>query len=101
VKANGVQAVQHVLNDLNFLNDVNHVMQRPIASDRKFSPLGRLINTYLGNVKQNDFNKFTVPVPLRHKSEIRISKSETNAETDKAKIGKIQNIESKGSWFGI
>jgi hypothetical protein len=45
--------------------------------------------------------KFIVPVPLRHKSEIRISKSETNAETDEAKIGKIQNIESEGSLFGI
>jgi hypothetical protein len=45
--------------------------------------------------------KFIAPVPLRHKSEIRMSKSETNAETDEAKIGKIQNIESEGSLFGI
>jgi hypothetical protein len=35
------------------------------------------------------------------KFEIRISKSETNFETNKSQIGKIQNIESKGSWLGV
>jgi hypothetical protein len=34
-------------------------------------------------------------------SEIRISKSETNSETDKSQIGKIQNTETEGSLFGI
>ena len=42
---------------------------------------------------------------LRNKSEIRISKeaprTETNSETNKSQIGKIQNTESKGSLFGI
>jgi hypothetical protein len=42
---------------------------------------------------------------LRKKSEIRISKeaprTETNSETNKSQIGKIQNIESEGSLFGI
>ena len=37
----------------------------------------------------------------RNKSEIRISKSETNAEINKSKIRKIQNTESEGSLFGI
>jgi hypothetical protein len=35
------------------------------------------------------------------KSEIRISKSETNSERKKSQIGKIQNTESEGSLFGI
>jgi hypothetical protein len=33
--------------------------------------------------------------------QIRISKSETNSETNKSQIGKIQNIETEGSLFGI
>jgi hypothetical protein len=32
---------------------------------------------------------------------IRNSKSETNSETNKSQIGKIQNSESEGSLFGI
>jgi hypothetical protein len=35
------------------------------------------------------------------KSEIRISKSETNSETNKSQIVKIQNTESQGGLFGI
>jgi hypothetical protein len=35
------------------------------------------------------------------KSEIRISKSETNSDTNKSQIGKIQNLESEGNLFGI
>jgi hypothetical protein len=42
--------------------------------------------------------QFTVPYP-RHKS--KNSKIQTNAETDEAKNGKIQNTESEGSLFGI
>ena len=41
------------------------------------------------------------PSNQRIKSKIRISKSETNAETNKSQIGKIQNTESEGSLFGI
>jgi hypothetical protein len=40
-----------------------------------------------------------------NKSEIRISKeaprTETNSDTSKSQIGKIQNTESEGSLFGI
>src|SRR5439155_22004539 len=35
------------------------------------------------------------PSNQRNKSKIRISKSETNSETNKSHIGKIQNTESK------
>ena len=44
---------------------------------------------------------FIAPSNQRKKSEIRISKSETNSETNKSQIGKIQNTESAGSPFGI
>jgi hypothetical protein len=33
------------------------------------------------------------------KSEIRSSKSETNSETNKSQIGKIQNTESEANWL--
>jgi hypothetical protein len=36
----------------------------------------------------------------QRKSEIRISKSETNVRADKSQMGKIQNTESQGSSFG-
>jgi len=41
------------------------------------------------------------PSNQRNKSEIRISKSETNSETNKSQIGKIQNTESEGSLVEI
>jgi len=45
--------------------------------------------------------KFIAPSNQQNKSKIRISKSETNSETNKSQIGKIQNTESEGSLFEI
>ncbi|HEY3167319.1 MAG TPA: hypothetical protein VGK57_08830, partial [Candidatus Binatia bacterium] len=56
------------------------------------------------NVQPKDFKQIyraKTPTILESKSEIRSSKSETNSETNKSQIGKIQNTESEGSWFGI
>jgi hypothetical protein len=71
------------------------------ATDSKVrKPQWILLNSHTV-VKRFCETKNTVPVPVRHKSEIRMSKSETNADADEAEIGKIQNVESERSLFEI
>jgi hypothetical protein len=65
------------------------------SCNQKGSPLGRLTNTYLGNVKQNDFNKFTVPVlcDINPKSEFRNPKQ--TLKQIKLKLGKSKTSNPK------
>jgi hypothetical protein len=47
-----------------------------------------------------EFRKLIAPkTPGKQKSEIRISKSETNSKTNKSQIRKIQNTESESRMF--
>jgi len=53
----------------------------------------RRVDSYLINVGQNDCNKITVPVPLRHKSEIRMSKQTLTQMKLKSEKSKTSNPE--------